>query len=182
MTVGEHIDYSPQFSPDGKKIVFTSNASGVQNIWMMDVSDSYPFSEQISGSTVDTNALDTEPLRVKRLTNYTTGAYDPKWCGDNKIVFSSFEKGNITVRMIKDVKDVYDNSDVSINVDYKLKGSNWTTSKIKGDLKKNALKYEKRFSLDLATTSLTTDPVFGTNAGGIISLSEIGRASCRERV
>lgn len=173
LTVGDQIDYSPQFSDDGKKIVFTSNASGVQNIWMMDVSDSYPFSEQISGSTVDSNALSTEPLRMKRLTNFTTAAYDPKWCGDDRIVFSSFEKGNITVRMIKDVKKVYDNSNVSMNVDYNLKGSNWTSSKIKGDLKKNALKYEKRFSLDLATTSLTTDPVFGTNAGGIISLSDL---------
>jgi hypothetical protein len=169
LTVGNHIDYSPQFSGDGKKVIFTSNASGSQNIWMIDVSG-YPFSEEISGSNL---VPDADTLQMKKLTNYTTAAYDPKWCGDDKIVFSSFEKGNITVRMIDGVKDIYDKSEIEKNIDYKIRGSNWTFSKIKGDPKKNELKYKKRFSLDLATTSLTADPVFGTYAGGVISLSDL---------
>ena len=35
LTIGNQIDYSPHFSADGSKIVYTSTTDGSQNIWML---------------------------------------------------------------------------------------------------------------------------------------------------
>jgi Tol biopolymer transport system component len=176
LTVGNHVDYSPAFSDDGNKIIFTSDASGPQNIWMIDLSNYFLSSDQISGSTIDTSTLEPGTLQMKRLTNFTTAAYDPKWCGKNKIVFSSFEYASITVRMIEGVDELFEKTEVVEDIDFKQKGERWIISKIEGEPTKNPLvykKYKKRYSLDIATTSFTTDPVFGTHAGGIISFSDL---------
>jgi len=173
LTLGNQIDYSPHFSDDGMKIVFTSNATGPQNIWMMDVSNSITAEPVKSGNNSVSDTKPYENNEMRQITNFTTAAYDPRWCGKNKIVFSSFEKGGIDIRMIREVKERFDSSKNIIKIDLTNKGENWTAGKINAVQKKNSLKYEKRFSLDIATTALTVDPVFGANTGGIISLSDL---------
>jgi len=46
-------------------------------------------------------------------------------------------------------------------------------NKIKGVPQKNELKYKKEYSLDIATTNISNDPVFGTNAGGVLAMSDL---------
>ena len=74
---------------------------------------------------------------------------------------------------MRDIQERYDSSDVTKKIDLQTKGENWSPDKIAGIPKKNNLKYEKQFSLDIATTALTVDPVFGANTGGIVSLSDL---------
>ncbi len=154
LTKGDEIDNAPQFSNDGSKIIFTSNVNGSQNIWMID-------------SVFQT------PTKMKQITNFTTSAFDPKWCGDNNIVFSSYERGNITIRMIDSVIKKFDTSSVAKETDKSELKNTWTVSRLNSDEQKSNLRYEKKFTLDIATTALTTDPVFGTFAGGALSLSDM---------
>ena len=75
--------------------------------------------------------------------------------------------------MLRQIQERYDSSAIVNIIDLKDKGQNWTANTIKSVPKKNSLTYKKEFSLDIATTALTVDPVFGANTGGIISLSDL---------
>ncbi len=175
LTLGNQIDYSPHFSDDGQKIVFTSNVNGPQNIWMIDLGTSLTSEPVRSGSNslINYGKVNYENLEMREITNFTTAAYDPRWAGKDKIVFSTFEKGGINIRLLRDIKERYDSSVIKEKINLENKGENWTADKILSVPKKNSLTYEKRFSLDIATTALTVDPVFGANTGGIISLSDL---------
>jgi len=172
LTIGDQIDYNPRFSPDGSKVVFTSTITGEQNIWMIDLNKNTSSSIGKPGNTYQWDNLP-ENLEMKRLTNFITAAYDPDFAGDDKIIFSSYEYGSITIRMLDNVSQIYDTSKVSAKIDYTKKGQNWDFAKIESNPKKNQLKYTKDYALDIASSSISSDPVFGTNAGGIISLSDV---------
>ncbi|HMS64067.1 MAG TPA: BamA/TamA family outer membrane protein [Ignavibacteria bacterium] len=175
LTIGEQIDYSPHFSGDGTKIIFTSNTGGPQNIWMIDIGKSLKQIAVKSGSDNPgvTNIINYDSLEMRRITNFTTNAFDPSWAGKDRIVFSSYEEGGISIKLLRDIQERYDSSKIIKKIDLLSKGENWTAGKIYSIPKKNSLKYEKKFSLDVATTALTVDPVFGANTGGIISLSDL---------
>ena len=178
LTIGNQIDYSPRFSEDGTKLVFTSNTGGPQNIWMIEFnkSDSIKYKEEGFNSNKTENKINYDSVKLtemKQITKFTTAAFDPSWAGKDKIVFSAFEKGGISIKLMRDIQERYDSSDVTKKIDLQTKGENWSPDKIAGIPKKNNLKYEKQFSLDIATTALTVDPVFGANTGGIVSLSDL---------
>lgn len=175
LTVGKQIDHSPHFSPDGRKIIFTSDAAGPQNIWMIDLGEQFAAenSRKSANSVSNIVSVDYENLEMRQVTNFITAAYDPRWAGEDKVVFSAFEKGGIDIRLLRDVQERFDSSANIKKIDLREKGDNWTADKIESKAKKNSLNYKKTFSFDIATTALTVDPVFGANTGGIISLSDL---------
>jgi Tol biopolymer transport system component len=175
LTVGKQIDHSPHFSPDGRKIIFTSDAAGPQNIWMIDLGEQFAVESSKKGANSVSNivSVDYDNLEMRQVTNFITAAYDPRWAGKDKIVFSAFEKGGIDIRLLRDVQENFDSSLNVRKIDLKEKGENWVAEKIESKAKKNSLDYKKQFSFDIATTALTVDPVFGANTGGIISLSDL---------
>ena len=77
----------------GTKILYTSTFGGVQNIWIKDLPDKNL--NEGRGESVENPSL-----KANRLTNYTTGAFDPRWAGNDKIVFSTFENKKLSVRLI----------------------------------------------------------------------------------
>lgn len=175
LTIGKQIDYSPHFSSDGRRIVYTSDVTGPQNIRMIDLGETFAVQAADKGanSFPGDPVIDYDNLESRQITNFLTSAYDPRWAGDDRIIFSAFEKGSIDIKALRNVKERYDSSANRIKVDLREKGQNWTAEKINSEAKKNSLNYEKRFSFDIATTALTVDPVFGANTGGIISLSDL---------
>jgi Tol biopolymer transport system component len=67
------IDYTPAFSPDGRKVAFQSYRSGQPNIWLCDRDGSNPV----------------------QLTRFTSHTGTPRWSPDGRsIVFDSLESGN----------------------------------------------------------------------------------------
>ena len=175
LTLGEQIDYSPNFSDDGSKIIYTSTAAGPQNIWMLDFGAPLTSEPVNTGTNSVTNKSNIiyEQLEVRQITDFTTAAFDPKWAGKDRVVFSTFEQGGIDIKLLRNIKERFDSSKNIKKIDLQNKGENWTIGKIPSIPKKNSLKYEKKFSLDIATTALTVDPVYGANTGGIISLSDL---------
>ncbi len=163
LTNGDEQDFTPQFSKDGKKIVFTSTLGGAQNIWYMDLS-SFDFN---SGTEDKKQAPE-----MKRLTSFTTAAFEPRWVDSNRVVFSCYESG-ITVRMLDNVSSLVDTPKSSKNITYENTNKQWAFEKIKGIPRKNELRYKKEYTLDIATSSITADPVFGTTTGGILSMSDL---------
>jgi len=152
LTNSESVISTPDFSEEGK-LIFTSDLGGSRNIWCID---------SVFSSS-----------EMKRITDFTTAAFDPKWCGNDKIVFSTYENGSITIKMIESVSEKIANSKSSektIAAEF-LSGRNLTKITYTS-ANKNPV-YKKRYSFDLATTALVTDPVFGSFAGGMLSLSDM---------
>ena len=72
LTTSEEMDYIPSFSPDGKRLAFTSYASGTEQIWVMDI----------------------DGKNARPLTNEPRGDWSPAWSPDGKsIVFTSNRDG-----------------------------------------------------------------------------------------
>ncbi|MCX6165707.1 MAG: BamA/TamA family outer membrane protein [Ignavibacteriae bacterium] len=143
---------SPHFSEDGR-LIFSSDLGGTQNIWMID--------------SVFSSA------EMKRVTNFTTAAFDPKWCGKNRIVFSTYENGMITIKILNNVNEKVTNSKITEQINSSVFFSGKPLNKISYSSANKNPKYQKRFSFDLATTAIVTDPVFGSFAGGALSLSDM---------
>ena len=143
---------SPNFSEDGR-LIFSSDLEGTQNIWIIDSVFSSP--------------------EMKRVTNFTTGAFDAKWCGKDRIVFSTYENGNITVKLINNIDEKIAKSNKSEDIRTSVFFSGRPLNKITSLTTSKNPKYQKRFSFDIATTAIVTDPVFGSFAGGALSLSDM---------
>ncbi|HWT00520.1 MAG TPA: S9 family peptidase [Pyrinomonadaceae bacterium] len=68
LTVGDVNEYSPNFSPDGRQILFISAKEGSANLYLRDAGGGEP----------------------RRLTNLSTGVSDPLWSSDGRwVAFSS---------------------------------------------------------------------------------------------
>ena len=80
LTTNPFNDRNPFWSPDGEKIVFTSDRNGISNLYYFDLKD----------------------MSVKPLTNLLTGASSPCWSPDgNKIAFTSFKEGGWDIYLLK---------------------------------------------------------------------------------
>lgn len=152
LTDSKSVLSAPNFSEDGR-LIFSSDLDGVQNIWIIDSVFSSP--------------------AMKRITNFTTGAFDAKWCGKDRIVFSTYENGMITIKIIDNVNDKIAKSNKSEEIRNSVFFSGRPLKKISTPAVFKNPKYQKRFSFDIATTSIVTDPVFGSFAGGALSLSDM---------
>lgn len=76
LTKGEQQDYWPQWSPDGRRIVFYVNKNGNRDIWMMDA----------------------DGKNLRRLTDNPAQDVDPSWSHDgSKIYFASNREGNYDI-------------------------------------------------------------------------------------
>ena len=154
LTRGKHTDYSPRFSNDGKKIVYTSDKDGPQNIWVL------TFFE--------------DSVKTSRITNFTTGAFDPRWYGDDSIVFSCYEKAMITIRLLDSVSYRTGEEKEKKIFNPEITGNGYEFKKFKFESSRTGnLKYKKEYSFDFAISGVTSDPIFGTSAGGVLSLSDM---------
>ncbi len=80
LTSNKFNDRSPDWSPDGKNIVFTSDRNGIVNLYQINL----------------------EEKSVQPLTNLLTGSATPEWSPDgSKIAFTSFQEGGWDIFLLK---------------------------------------------------------------------------------
>ncbi len=157
LTYGGESDHSPSWSRDGSKIAFTSDADGAQNIWIIDPG----------------KRLERGMRAMTKVTRFTTAAFDPTWTSAGDLVFATFEKFGFQIRMIKNVEQSYDTSTTLRLVDLSGKENPWVAQSIAGQSEVKTFKYEGDYSLDIAQSAISTDPVFGTSGGAFVGLSDL---------
>ena len=153
LTYGEEGYYTPQVSPDGRALLFTSDIGGARNVWMM---------------KFDTSDV---PDEMRQITRFTTAAFDPAWAGTEG-VFVAFEEFRFQLRSLPDPYAAYDSSTVRRNARFVVADEPWKPASVGGVTKEELYRYSKEYGLDFAQSEVSTDPVFGTAAGAYFSLSD----------
>lgn len=79
VTSGLALDTQPRYSPDGKRLVFVSDRSGSENLWLVE-----------TGRTIVDTTAAADSTGLKQLTKGTGGSYaSPEWTPDGKYIIAS---------------------------------------------------------------------------------------------
>jgi hypothetical protein len=155
LTYGDEGYYTPHWSSDGHSLIFTSDLGGARNVWMM---------------KFDSASVRSDEMR--KITQFTTAAFDPIWA-ESTLVFVAFEGFSFQLRSIANLYEAYDSSSIVHPVNIQIVEKPWTPKTIGGESETKSLRYTGEYSLDIAQSQIATDPVFGTNGGAFLSLSDL---------
>ena len=146
--------HSPIISPDKKKLFFTSDEDGVRNI----------FSMQLDNKDSAKN--------IRRISKFVTSAFTPRFYDDSTLIFCGFE--NFSFNLYKfELSNQEEESFVEMKENIPETESQWYAGKVTFEAERQKIKYEKEYSLDYAQSQVSTDPVYGTHAGAVFSLSDL---------
>ncbi len=145
---------APVLSPDKSKILFTSDYDGVRNIWELNLN------------------RDGLKQKIKRITNFTSSAFDPTFADSSTIIFTGFEKFTFNI-YAKEVNSAAVDTSEQITMDLDSAAGKWIPGMLVSNSERQKLNYEKEYTLDYAQSQVTTDPVYGTRGGALLSLSDL---------
>ena len=157
ITQGGFSDQYPRWSPDGRFLAFLSDRSGTDNIWLtradsLGESFGYP---------------------LKQITQIVTGAMDPAWTGDGDLLYTAFDQFSFHLHLLEKPAELYQVSPHLQRDSLLAKNDSWTFARIGGDSKVKELKYKPKYSLDIAQSQITQDPIFGTSGGAQLVVSDM---------
>lgn len=155
LTYGNESYSSARWSPDGRALIFTCDRGGARNVWMLKI-----------------DSAGARPREIRKLTGFTTAAFDPTWA-DSTLLFAAFENFRFQIRSIPDLYAAYDSSKTAVPMDIIVKDKSWEPRTIAGESEVKSLRYTGEYSLDIAQSQIATDPVFGTNGGAFLALSDL---------
>jgi hypothetical protein len=163
LTYGEESYSTPHWAKDGRKIFFTSNMDGVLNVWAIDSSQ---FSKNLRRDNLATR-------EIRKITNFSTSAYDPEYTENDQLIFSSFENFKFHIRMIDSVSRRFDTSAFIHKFDFSKITDPWTIDTKEISSTATVEPYQESYNLDIAASQVSTDPIFGTNAGAVVAFSDL---------
>jgi len=199
LTAGSHNDYAPSWSPDGEFIAFSSDRSGAFNIWAVknqpvpvpplteafmaslrsDDSGAGHNGHASNGSSYRAAGTTSYPSAVeqhdelRKVTSFTTGAFDPVWMDENRLLFTAFENFSFQLRKLDDIQQRFADAPVMQNDTRVARKEHWTANKLAGEVESETVKYKKKFDLDIAQSAISHDPVFGTFGGAQLAMSDM---------
>lgn len=193
VTSGPYHDYSPAWSRDGKYLTFTSDRDGAFNIWMLESTpagekqcESASRSRAYASSSGEINLAQelfidlpeypsalADAYLLKRLTNFTTGAYDPVWTDDSSLVFTAFSNYSMQIMEFEDAIQKYEASKPQPPDSVLLQDDFWVAKKLTVAGNTSAVKYKRKFDLDVAQSQITQDPIFGTSGGAQLAITDM---------
>ncbi len=156
VTQSEHNYYSPSFSPDGSFLTFTSNIGGAQNIW-----------------TIRTETIGRDEVTMKKNTHFTGAVFDPQWTDHDELLFSGFENYGFKVYTLPNASGRIDTSDVEFRSALPRDVASWVPQSVHSDTSVSFELYQGEYSLDIAQSQVSTDPVFGTSGGAALAISDV---------
>ncbi len=111
--------------------------------------------------------------QLKKVTSFTTGAFDPEWLEEDRILFTAFDKFSFQIHEITDLEKKFDVAPDVVNDSLFLSKEHWTASKLAGDVESTTIKYKRKFNLDIAQSAIAQDPLFGTTGGAQLAMSDM---------
>jgi Tol biopolymer transport system component len=156
VTQSEHNYYSPSFSPDGKYLTFTSNLDGAQNIW-----------------SIPSAQLGDPANTAVKVTHFAGAAFDPQWTDKDEMLFTGFENYGFKVYTLPNASVRIDSSLVQQKMSVPSAVVSWQPKTIKADTTVKFEQYQGEYSLDIAQSQVSTDPVFGTSGGAALAVSDV---------
>lgn len=157
---GESIQYitnlnnnctSPFFNDDFSTLYFISEYDSLQNVY------SIPFTPGNPANTIN------------RVSNFIGSVFTPTIISGRNILFSGFQNFSFRIFITELDKD----ESFIVNQDTEFPASRWLAGKIEVPSEFGEVKYENEYTLDYAQSQISTDPVFGTRGGAVLSLSDL---------
>jgi len=182
LTHGEYNDNTPSWSPDGRYLTFTSDRSATPNIWLIEVDGKKPLiasAEKNFQANEDQlvnyrkASLQKNDYTLKQITHFTTGAFDPEWTSKGELLFAAFEKFSFQLHLLEDMDQLFEKN---IAVENDIIAQNmmpWEFERLLGESSSSGIKYKPKFSLDIAQSQITQDPIFGTSGGAQLAISDM---------
>lgn len=155
LTIGSASAGAPAWSPDGKSLAFTSNLDGSQNVWVMDMT--VPKLERT----------------MKKLTQFSTAAFDPAWIDQDEIAFAAFENFSFQLKKVSQVSSNLSTASRAHRFVFDVNKELWEAPKVETSAIVGNFHYTGEYRLDLAQSQISTDPVFGTAGGAAIAMSDV---------
>ncbi|MBE0645862.1 MAG: PD40 domain-containing protein [Bacteroidetes bacterium] len=147
---------SPAWSGDGSSIVCTSDRDGTHNLYVIPLSD--------TGTLLPP---------VRQLSHFTTAAFDPVWTPKGDVIFSAYDGANFQILGLRKIAAKLD----SLTAVYEPRSARsvepWSVPSISGTTVSSRISYEKEYQIDIAQSAISTDPVFGTLGGAVLSMSDV---------
>ncbi len=192
LTFGRHNDYSPAWSPDGQTLAFTSDRDGAFNIWLirnrqLTSTDGGKLVSAAPGELPPGSPATRKPPQpllpypaavesqdlFKQVTFFATGAFDPEWTERGSLLFTAFEDFTFQIRELTDVEKKFETAPLAAADSISLKGRPWRAEKIAGSMVAGQARYKRKFSLDVAQSQITQDPVFGVSGGAQLAMTDM---------
>jgi dipeptidyl aminopeptidase/acylaminoacyl peptidase len=192
VTYGKHNDYSPAWSPDGRTLAFSSDRDGAFNIWLIrnrqltstdgDKLVSTERGELPPGAPemLETarpllpypSALESQDI-LKQVTFFATGAFDPVWTERGSLLFTAFENFSFQIRELTGVEEKFETAPLVSADSIAVKSEPWKVESIVGNMAASQARYERKFSLDVAQSQITQDPIFGVSGGAQLAMTDM---------
>ncbi len=179
LTYGAHNDFTPAVSPGNKFLAFTSDRDGAYNIWL--IKNGFVAGPPLLASA--DNRIENELLppfslfhpdfEIRKITNFTTGAQDPDWTDDNRLLFTAFENFSFQIQLLENIPQKYEASKVVVKDSLETKFKAPYFDKIVAHSTVTTVKYKPKFNLDVAQSAITQDPMFGTSGGAQLAISDM---------
>jgi len=147
-------DSNPAMSPDGRQLAFISDRGGTNNIWVRDISG-------VADSSSD-------GYHLRQVTDFATAALHPDWVTDSTLVCTAFDDYQFQLHRVK-VPPVPE-----IPVDWaSFQGNVWDYPRFTVRDSSRIEPYNRKYSLDIAASQISNDPIFGTSGGGQLAFSDV---------
>jgi len=143
----------PVFSEKSNEIFFACDLDGIRNIYKI---------------KFNSNSSDT----ITKVSNFMTSVFNPSILSGNEILFTGYEKAGLNIYKVDTKKNQPLNYLVKNEIEL-ADSTFWTAKKEQLKSDKDGYNLENEYSLDYAQSQITTDPVYGTRGGGVLSLSDL---------
>jgi hypothetical protein len=146
---------APAWNAAGTALAFTGDRDGTHDLFVLDLRAG-------RSSAV-----------LRRASSFLTAAFDPVWTDEGDLVFTAFDRYSFQIRRLPALDTRLDSLAVLPHARFDPSPSAWTVPDWQGATTAGVLRYEKEYELDIAQSQISTDPVFGTMGGAVLSLSDI---------
>jgi len=180
ITFGAHNDFTPAISFDNRFLAYTSDRDGAYNIWLIEnlAEQRKPYLATTKIMSALTPGMPPFSLvqsehSARKISNFTTGAHDPEWTDDHKIIFTAFEKFSYQIQVLDKVVERFDSSRVIQRDSINTSSSFWNPAKLHSGSIVSTNRYRPKFNLDVAQSQVMQDPIYGTSGGAQLAMSDM---------